>query len=381
MGRPRLCVARPARSRPTSVELQDQAIIGQQLSYRRHGRGRNVAASPIPGAAVSQPIPRRRIAGLDVAALGLGCMGMSDFYGPADRTQSLAVLDRALDRGVNLLDTADMYGSGANERLLADVLARRRDEIVLATKFGFVRGSDGQVLGIDGRPEYVARACDASLARLGVERIDLYYLHRVDPHVPIEDTVGAMAALVAAGKVGHLGLSEVSAATLRRAQAVHPIAAVQSEYSLWTREVEQGVLPACRELGVSLVAYSPLGRGLLTGTIRQPDDLPVGDWRRGLPRFEAGNLTANQALVEALAAIAASRGCTPAQLALAWLLDRGPDVVPIPGTRRLDRLEENLAATRMTLDASERAQIDAALAARPVRGARYPADRMAWIDR
>ncbi|PZQ12887.1 MAG: aldo/keto reductase [Rhodanobacter denitrificans] len=326
-------------------------------------------------------MPRRRIAGLDVAALGLGCMGMSDFYGPADRTQSLAVLDRALDRGVNLLDTADMYGSGANERLLADVLARRRDEIVLATKFGFVRGSDGQVLGIDGRPEYVARACDASLARLGVERIDLYYLHRVDPHVPIEDTVGAMAALVAAGKVGHLGLSEVSAATLRRAQAVHPIAAVQSEYSLWTREVEQGVLPACRELGVSLVAYSPLGRGLLTGTIRQPDDLPVGDWRRGLPRFEAGNLTANQALVEALAAIAASRGCTPAQLALAWLLDRGPDVVPIPGTRRLDRLEENLAATRMTLDASERAQIDAALAARPVRGARYPADRMAWIDR
>lgn len=330
---------------------------------------------------MSQPIPRRRIAGLDVAALGLGCMGMSDFYGPADRAQSLAVLDHALDRGINLLDTADMYGSGANERLLAQVLARRRDEIVLASKFGFVRGAGGEVLGIDGRPEYVARACDASLARLGVERIDLYYLHRVDPNVPIEETVGAMAALVAAGKVGHLGLSEVSAATLRRAQAVHPIAAVQSEYSLWTREVEQGVLPASRELGVGLVAYSPLGRGLLTGAIRQPEDLPAGDWRRGLPRFEAGNLAANQALVDTLAAIAASCGCTPAQLALAWLLDRGPDIVPIPGTRRLERLDENLAATSMTLDAAQRARIDAVLADAPVRGARYPADRMAWIDR
>lgn len=326
-------------------------------------------------------IPRRRIADLEVAALGLGCMGMSDFYGPADERASLAVLDRALDRGVNLLDTADMYGSGANERLLAQVLARRRSEVVLATKFGFERAPDGTVTGLNGRPDYVARACDASLRRLGVDHVDLYYLHRIDPAVPVEDTVGAMARLVAAGKVRHLGLSEASGITLHRAHAVHPIAALQSEYSLWTREVEADALPACRALGVALVAYSPLGRGFLAGAIRQADDLPPGDWRRGLPRFAPDSLAANRALADALAAIAAARGCTPAQLALAWLLDRGSDIVPIPGTRRIERLEENLAAAQITLDAEERTRIDAVLAHRPVVGARYPADRMAYIDR
>jgi aryl-alcohol dehydrogenase-like predicted oxidoreductase len=327
-------------------------------------------------------LARRRLGGqgLEVSALGLGCMGMSEFYGSADQAASMAVLHRALDLGVNLLDTADMYGVGANERLLSELLQHRRDEVVLATKFGILRGPDGERLGIDGRPEYVRSACERSLQRLGVDHIDLYYLHRVDPKVPIEDTVGAMAGLVAAGKVRHLGLSEVSAATLRRAAAVHPIAAVQSEYSLWSRDVERGVLPACRELGVGFVAYSPLGRGFLSGAIQCADDLSPDDWRRANPRFARENLSFNLQFVAAVTALAAARGCTPAQLALAWLLDQGDDIVPIPGTRRISRLEENLAAAQLSLSDRERAQLQGVMTAIEIRGTRYPAEVMAQLN-
>jgi aryl-alcohol dehydrogenase-like predicted oxidoreductase len=329
------------------------------------------------------PIPRRRLGpqGLDVPAIGLGCMGMSDFYGPADERSSLAVIDRAIDVGINLLDTADMYGvDGANERLLGQVLRRRRDEVVLATKFGNVRAPDGSFLGICGTPDYVRSACDASLRRLGVDHIDLYYQHRVDRGVPIEETVGAMAELVKAGKVRHLGLSEASGATLRRAAGVHPIAALQSEYSLWSRDVEHDALPVCRELGVGLVAYSPLGRGFLTGAIRSTDQLDPGDWRRHNPRFQADNLPANLALVDAIGQIAQERGCTPAQLALAWLLSRDPHIVPIPGTRRIERLEENAAATAITLTEGEQRRIDEVLAQQTVAGTRYPAAGMASVN-
>jgi aryl-alcohol dehydrogenase-like predicted oxidoreductase len=329
------------------------------------------------------PIPRRRLGpqGLDVPAIGLGCMGMSDFYGPADERSSLAVIDRAIDVGINLLDTADMYGvDGANERLLGQVLRRRRDEVVLATKFGNVRAPDGSFLGICGTPDYVRSACDASLRRLGVDHIDLYYQHRVDRGVPIEETVGAMAELVKAGKVRHLGLSEASGATLRRAAGVHPIAALQSEYSLWSRDVEHDALPVCRELGVGLVAYSPLGRGFLTGAIRSTDQLDPGDWRRHNPRFQADNLPANLALVDAIGQIAQERGCTPAQLALAWLLSRDPHIVPIPGTRRIERLEENAAATAITFSEGEQRRIDEVLAQQTVAGTRYPAAGMASVN-
>lgn len=332
-------------------------------------------------------LPRRTLGrrGPVVSALGLGCMGMSDFYGPSETSTNLAVLHHALDIGVNFLDTADMYGVGAegmgeNERLLAEVLRTRRDEVVLATKFGNVRGADGAFLGVDGRPEYVAAACDASLRRLGVDHIDLYYQHRVDRTVPIEDTVGAMARLVEAGKVRHLGLSEASAATLRRAAAVHPIAALQTEYSLWTRDVEAEILPTCRELGIGFVAYSPLGRGFLTGAFAGSGALAENDWRRSNPRFQGDNADRNRALVDALSAIAQARACTPAQLALAWLLDRGEDIVPIPGTRRIARLDENAAATRIALSADERAAINAALAAHAVAGTRYPEASMGTLD-
>ena len=317
---------------------------------------------------------------LEVSAIGLGCMAMSEFYGEADEANSLAVLNHAIDIGVNFLDTADMYGVGRNEELLAKVLRTRRKEVVLATKFGNVRGADGAFLRVDGRPEYVRAACDASLLRLGVDHIDLYYQHRVDRQVPIEETVGAMAELVHAGKVRHLGLSEASAATIRRAAQVHPITALQTEYSLWTRDVEQDILPLCRQLSIGLVAYSPLGRGFLTGAIRTEADLAPDDWRRNNPRFQAQNIDANLALVDAFSALAQARGCTPAQLALAWLLGREPHVVPIPGTRSKTRLDENAAATRIALTQGEERAIDDILARRPASGTRYPAAGMAMLN-
>jgi aryl-alcohol dehydrogenase-like predicted oxidoreductase len=326
-------------------------------------------------------ISRRHLGTLEVSAIGLGCMGMSEFYGPADESGSLAVIDHALDIGIDFLDTADVYGRGANERLLAKVLHRRRGEIVLATKFGNVRDAEGRFIGINGRPEYVISACEASLKRLGVEHIDLYYQHRVDPNVPIEETVGAMARLVSSGKVRHLGLSEASASTLRRAARVHPISALQSEYSLWTREVEAEVLPTCRELGVGFVAYSPLGRGFLTGAIRSASDLSDEDWRRQNPRFEAENLQHNRGLLDAIEPIARSCGCSSAQLALAWLLHQGEDIVPIPGTRRIERLDENAAATRIALPAEALQRLDAALSGLTVAGTRYPAAGMAIVNR
>jgi len=326
--------------------------------------------------------PRRRLgnAGPEVSALGLGCMGMSDFYGPADDARSLAVLHHALDIGINFLDTADMYGIGANERLLSQVLRARRNEVVLATKFGHVRAPDGAVTRIDGSPAYVRQACDASLARLGVDHIDLYYQHRVDKTVPIEETVGAMAELVKAGKVRHLGLSEASAATIRRAHAVHAIAAVQTEYSMWSRDVEAEILPACRELGIALVPYSPLGRGFLTGAIRSAEQLAPDDRRRIHPRFLGGNLDHNLALADSLKALADEWSYTPAQLALAWLLGQGDDIVPIPGTRSITRLDENAQAARIHLDAGRRERIAALLAAHAIEGTRYPAAQMGSVN-
>lgn len=325
---------------------------------------------------MKQMIPRRTLGrhGLTVSAIGLGCMGMSDFYGPVDHATNLAVLHRAIDIGVNFLDSSDMYGVGRNEELLGQVLKTRRSEVVIATKFGYVRDPDGRVLGINGRPEYVVAACDKSLKRLGVEYIDLYYQHRVDPTVPIEDTVGAMAGLVEAGKVRFLGLSEASANTLRRAIRVHPIAVLQSELSLWTRNVTQDVLPACRESGVGFVAYSPLGRGFLTGAIRRVQDLAADDWRRMNPRFQAENIDSNLRLVQAVTEIAAERHCTPAQLALAWLLGQAPDIVPIPGTRSIARLEENAASTSIELTTMEMQRIAAVLAENRVAGERYTPD-------
>jgi aryl-alcohol dehydrogenase-like predicted oxidoreductase len=290
------------------------------------------------------------------------------------------VINHSIDIGVDFLDTADIYGLGANERLLAEVLRSRRKDVVLATKFGNVRGEDGAFLGVNGRPDYVRRACDASLQRLGVDHIDLYYQHRVDRQVPIEETVGAMAELVKAGKVRYLGLSEASGATVRRAARVHPIAALQSEYSLWSRDIENDALPVCKELGIGLVAYSPLGRGFLTGAIRSAEDLHASDWRRQSPRFQADNLATNLKLVEAVQRIASSRGCTPAQLALAWLLHRDPAIVPIPGTRRIERLDENAAATRIQLSDGDMRAIDEVLAARKVAGSRYAPAGMATVN-
>ncbi len=331
---------------------------------------------------MNRSLPRRVLGrdGLTVSAIGLGCMGMSDFYGPSEESTNLAVLHHAIDIGVNFLDTADMYGVGSNETLLGKILSERREEIVLATKFGNVRAANGDYLGVNGHPDYVASACDASLQRLGIDCIDLYYQHRVDRTVPIEDTVGAMARLVEAGKVKYLGLSEASAATIRRAAAVHPIAALQSEYSLWTRDMETEILPTCRELGIGFVAYSPLGRGFLTGTIANADTLADNDWRRQNPRFQGDNATSNSTLVEAVAAIAQARGCTPAQLALAWLLGQGDDIVPIPGTRRITRLDENAGAAAIVLTADEIASIDAVLASHDVAGTRYPAMSMGSLN-
>ena len=314
----------------------------------------------------------RKLRELTVSALGLGCMGMSEFYGEADEQESIRVIHRALDLGVTFLDTADMYGVGRNEELVGRAIRGRRDEVVLATKFGNVRGPNGERLGINGRPEYVRQACDASLKRLGVDHIDLYYQHRVDPDTPIEETVGAMAELVHAGKVRFLGLSEASAATLRRANAVHPITALQSEYSLWTRDPEEEVLPTCRELGIGFVAYSPLGRGFLSGQFRSPEDLPADDFRRHNPRFQGENFQKNLRLVEAVQDMAREKGCTPSQLALAWLLAQGNDIVPIPGTKRVKYLEENLGALDVHLNADDLAQLEAVFPLGAAAGERYP---------
>ena len=317
---------------------------------------------------------------LKVSALGLGCMGMSEFYGPSDEATNLRVLNAAVDIGSNFLDTADMYGVGANERLLAKVLKTRRAEIVLATKFGNVRAADGTSLGINGTPEYVRAACDASLERLGVDHIDLYYQHRVDPKVAIEETVGAMAELVKAGKVLHLGLSEASAKTIRRAAQVHPITALQSEYSLWSRDLEATVLPTCEELGIGVVAYSPLGRGFLTGAFKTPEDFEAGDYRRSSPRFSSENFAGNLQLVEIVAQIAREQGFTPAQVALAWLLDCAPYIVPIPGTRNIQRLKENALSVMVRLSDAQLERLYGILRERPVSGARYPASSMVTID-
>ena len=316
--------------------------------------------------------------GLEVSALGLGCMGMSEFYGRTDEGEAIATIHRALELGIDFLDTADMYGRGANERLVGKAIRDRRDRVVLATKFGNVRSEDGS-REVRGDAGYVREACDASLRRLGLDHVDLYYQHRVDFRVPIEETVGAMAELVAAGKVRHLGLSEASPETIRRAHAVHPIAALQSEYSLWTRDPEEDVLQTCRELGIGFVAYSPLGRGFLTGRIRSAEDLEAGDFRRNNPRFQGENFQRNLDLVARVEEIAAESGRTAGQIALAWVLSRGDDVVPIPGTKRRGYLEENAEAVDLELTEEELERIEQAFPKGAVAGERYP--DMSTIDR
>ena len=312
---------------------------------------------------------------LVVSALGLGCMGMSQSYGTPDDAESLATINHAIDRGITMLDTADMYGGGANEELLSQVLGKRRNEVVLATKFGNMRNPDGRFLGVNGSPEYVQQACEASLKRLKISTIDLFYLHRVDTGVPIEDTVGAMARLIDQGKVRYLGLSEAGAKTIRRAHATYPIAALQSEYSLWTRDPEGEILATCRELGIGFIPYSPLGRGILTGQVKSAEFGPK-DFRRMSPRFQGDNFQKNLALVTRVEQIASEKRCTPAQLALAWVLAQGDDIVPIPGTKRRTYLDQNLGALDVSLNASDLRRIDEAIPRGAAVGARYPDEYM-----
>lgn len=309
---------------------------------------------------------------LIVSEIGLGCMGMSEFYGATDEAESIATIHAAIDRGVTLLDTADVYGLGRNEELVGRAIAGRRNEIILASKFGIVRDTEGHSFGVNGRPEYVQKCCEASLRRLRVPLIDLYYLHRVDPSLPIEETVGAMARLVEQGKVRYLGLSEAGAKSVRRAHATHPITALQNEYSLWTRDPEQEIRGVCRELGIGLVAYSPLGRGFLTGQIRRFEDFAPDDYRRKSPRFQGENFKKNLDLVDRIKEIASEKNCTPGQLALAWVLSRGDDIVPIPGTKRRQYLEENLGAADVALTDTDLRRIEEVMPCGAAAGARYP---------